>query len=62
MLISRIPLSFLQAWKTVKQVFSKGANFPTPTLTPTQTTIEQCGPPEKDTQRQSSMHHTYRYW
>lgn len=60
MTISRIPSSFLKVWKTVKRVFARGEDFPAPT------SLEQCGPPEKDTKRQkekqSRMRHSYRYW
>lgn len=60
MSISRIPSSFLKAWKTAKRVFARGENFPTPS------NVEQCGPPEKDKRRKekrpSRMRHGYRYW
>ncbi|CAM4404233.1 hypothetical protein COAQ111491_22170 [Comamonas aquatilis] len=60
MSISRIPSSFLKVWKTVKQVFARGDDFPTPT------NIEQCEPPEKAKRRQEErqlrMRHSYRHW
>jgi len=60
MSVNRIPSSFLKVWRTVRRVFARGEPLPSPP------NIEQCGPPEKNKRRQkekqSRMHHSYRYW